>query len=641
MKKMFFSFLFVLTFLFISPLLISALQTDDPSSIMDQGSTRTCLHVKSAGQISQPNKNKMLAYATLNLDGQCISSTSCEIWLHNSGNSNIETNEAMLKKCKNGGTQNFCNKTDEIEEEIQSDINIDPKWTQITNFTILSSKPGHTSIALGNGEEAVLGVETSATQGSDGTVPPGEVDISVTDKYAAHVDWSYYAVGDGQMLSTEMGAGGAIPIDDQNKTPQIGSFDDPVPTIDINQEGLKEDCVTFYWDPYGRVFDSPSLEPMSGIKVTLLDDVGLPAVIDGPFKNNDITKLDNGVYNILVSKEADYQLAVDAPTTHLFTREVNIHPNYSGIYSNIYLPGDIFHEAPIPVDAPKDFDYLKYQHDIPLVSKGDPYFMPEEDVFVLKSTVMSADMGGFINFKGRVTFPKAKICLVGKESKRIFGNCVNADKYGNFAINIDKNKSPQEYLYIITEKVNLTQPILKSNSIDLSNVNFEDENLTGYEPILNYVEGFAYSEEGQPVPSAKVTVKLKDGDKSFYTTTADATGYFTIYGKNLPFPEYYFEVDDNKGSPPVVLTTSEFVKINKSFLVNQSLNLMNSTKNNQPIINPATGELNQIVRTNNKPLKSAKIVPNLNFLITGVIIILLLVALVAIVVYISKRRVDK
>jgi len=640
MKRTLFFLTVLSVFLFATPLFTTAKQVDAPSSIMDQGSTRTCLHVAEKGgykNINSPanGKEKLILNATLNLDGKCISSSSCEIWLHNSENTNIEDNEKMLKKCDAGATNNFCNNTEKIEEEIQSEVNKDPKWTQITNFTILSSKPGQTNITLNGVEEAVLGEATGDT------VPPGDVNIQVSDEYAAHVDWSYYAVGDGQVLPTETGAGGATPIEEQNPSQQLGSFNEPVPTIDINQEGLKEDCVTFYWDPYGRVFDSQSLEPMSGVKVTLLDDQGQPAIIDGPFKNYDFTKLDNGIYNILVSKEADYQLMVDSPLSHLFTSAVNLHPNFSNIYSNIYLPGDIFHEAPIPINPTKDFDYSKYLHDIPLVSKGEPYFVPEEDVFVLKSTVMSADMGSFVNFKGRVTFPKAKVCLVGKESKKVFGNCVNADKYGNFLININKNKSPQEYLYIIAEKIKLTEPVIKSNNIDISKINFGDENLTGYEPILNYVEGYAYDETGQPIPNAKITVKLKDGNENFYTTTADTTGYFTIYGKNLPFPEYYFEVNDNKGSTPRVLTTSDFVKTNKSFLVNQSLNLMNSTKNNQPIINPATGELNQIVRTSNKPLKSTKIVPNLNFLITGIIIILLLIAIVIITVYISKRRVDK
>jgi hypothetical protein len=638
MKRFFSAVLFLYIFLVLFPVLIRAQKIDDINTIMDQGSTRTCLHGKPAGPLNQPNKDKMILYATLNLDGQCISGSSgCEIWLHNSGNSNIETNEKMLQKCKNGGTQNFCNKTDDIEEEIKSDVDIKPGWMQITDFTLLSSKPGQTDISIGDRNKAVLGAES-------GTVPSGKVNIQVSGKYAAHVDWSYYAIGDGQPITEELGTGEVTPIDEQNNTQQIGSFNALVPTINIDQEGLQEDCITFYWDPYGRVFDTQSLEPMSGIRVNLLDDKGKPAVIDGPFNNYNITKIDNGIYNILVSKEGDYQMSVDFPATHLFSRNVSLHSNYSTIYSDIYLPGDIFHEVPIPKNPSKDFDYSKYHHDIPLVAKGTPYIMPKEDVFVLKSTVFSADMGSFVNFKGRVTFPRAKLCLVGKETKTVYGNCVNADKYGNFTINIDKNKVAQEYLFIIPEKIDLTQPIIKSNKIDISKINFLDKKLAGYEPILNYVEGYVYDDAGKQIPKAKITIKLKDDDSVFYATVADDVGFFTIYGKNLPFPEYYFEVSDNKGGQPKIITTSKFVEMNKSYLTEEKLNLMNSTKNNQPIINPKTGELNKIEKNingiNSKEIFSDSIKNMIN---SKLILVLLVLALlipitIGMILYIKKNK---
>ncbi len=639
MKKFFSIFLLLFVFIFLSPDLINAQRITDISSIMDQGSTRTCLHGKPTGPLNQPNRDKMIMSATLNLNGQCIAgSAGCEIWLHNSGNSNIDVNEQILADCRNGSDRNYCDDTTHEEEELARDVDVKPGWTQVTDFTILTSKPGETKIAVGNSDKNVLG------EGTATTVPSGNINIQVSGRYAAHVNWSYYAIGDGQALPTEMGAGAGTPVSEQNASQQLGTVNNVGPTINLTQEGLQENCVTFYWDPYGRVFDSQSLEPMSGIRVNLLDDKGKPAVIDGPFNNYGITKIDNGIYNILVSKEADYQMSVVSPATHLFTRNVSLHPNYSTVYSDIYLPGDIFHEVPIPANPPKDFDYSKYHHDIPLVAKGSPYIMPIEDVFVIKSSVLSTDMGSFVNFKGRVTFPRAKICLVGKETKKVYGNCVNADKYGNFIINIEKNKVAQEYLYIIAEKVNLTLPIIKSNNIDVSKINFQDKSLTGYEPILNYVEGYAYDDSGKPMPKAKITVKLKDGNTVFYTTTADDAGFFTIYGKNLPFPEYYFEIGDGKGGAPKVMTTSKFVEINKSYLEGEKLNLMNSTKNNQPIINPATGQLNEIEKNINKPnskeaiSNTIKNIVNSKFIFVLLILILLIPITIGMVLYIKKNK---
>ncbi len=624
MKKFFSAVLLLFFPLFFISRPVTAAKITDISSIMSQGSTRTCLHGE-ADSKTQPRKDKLVMVVILNLSGKCISSTGCTIWLHNTENGNIEDTNNQIKTCKgpDASKHKYCDDPSKLDKKLAKEVEVKAGWQQITDFKMMNSS----------------GLLSDPV--TPGVVPGGDVSIQIYNQYAAHVKWSYYAIGDGQVLPQEMGAGAGTPVSEQNASQQLGTVNNVGPTINLTQEGLQEDCITFFWDPFGRVFDSQSLEPMSGIEVTLLDSVGKPAVIDGPYNNYDITKLDNGIYNILVSKEDDYQMSVDAPETHLFTRNIKLNPNYSIIYSDIYLPGDIFHEVPIPQSPPKDFDFSKYHHDIPLVAKKTPYSVPEKEVYIIKSTVVSADMGNFVNFKGGVTFPRAKVCLIGKETKKVYGNCVNADKYGNFTINIDKNKVAQEYLYIVAEKVKLTLPIIKSNNIDISKINFQDENLTGYEPILNYVEGYAYDDSGKPMPKAKITVKLIDSDTVFYSTTADDTGFFTIYGKNLPFPEYYFEISDGKGGVPKVVTTSKFVEMNKPYLESEKLNLMSSTKNNQPIINPATGELNEIeknVKTNSKEgiSNTIKNIINSKFILVFLILVLLISVTIGMALYIKK-----
>ncbi|KKQ23525.1 MAG: hypothetical protein US40_C0013G0010 [Candidatus Roizmanbacteria bacterium GW2011_GWC2_37_13] len=634
MKKYFSFFLTLFFYLFFLPVLIGAQRVDDISSIMSQGANRTCLKRTSGGNQAHPATGKMVMNATLNLTGSCLSQTGCEIWLHNSGNDNIDVNEQMLAKCNNGGTQNYCNDTQKIEDEIAREVNVRPGWTRITNFTILSARPGRTEIALNN-DERVLGEETTRTE-SEAMVPPGEVDISVQDRYAGHVAYSYYAIGDANTSFEGEGLGTGGEDVDQNNTQQLGLI--PQPTVNpFTEEGRKEDCVTLYWDPFGRVFDAKSLEPIAGVDVTLLDSFGNPAVVDGPFKNWDTTKIDNGVYNILVSKEADYQLKVDAPESHLFTREVNLDPNYSLVYSDIYLPGDIFHEAPMPEVITEDFDYSSYHHDIPLVPKGEPYRVDPSEVFVIKSSLHQVDMNGFVNYSGKATFPKAKICLVGEDRRQVVGNCVNAEKYGSFRINVEKNKLPQERLLLSAEKVDLTKPIIKNNNVDLSKIDFESKDSLGFEPILNYIEGYAYDENGQRIPNPKITVKLREGDLTFYTTQADDSGFFTIYGKNLPFPEYYLEFTDEFGKA-YQKTTSAFVKDNGSYIKSEGLDLINSTKSDQPIINPATGQLNQIIKKIEAPKESNKITPNFNFILTGLILVVLLFVFAGVLLYFYQKK---
>lgn len=634
MKRVLRFFLTFFIYLFFLPILVG-IKADDLSSIMSQGSIRTCLNRVSGGNQAHPRTGKMIMYATLNLAGDCQSQNGCEIWRYNGENDDIGVTDKELKDCKSGKKTRNCDADHikHLEDELKSQVNVKPGWTQITDFTLLSSKPGQTDIALNNNDKTVLGATSS-------TVPQGKVSISVSDKFAGHVAYSYYAIGDATPVNKEVGQGGE-PIQGKDPTQQLGTVVFDFSGQQTTIKGSKDDCITLYWDPFGRVFDSVSLEPMAGIDVTLLDNIGKPAVIDGPFNNWDTTKIDNGVYNILVSKEGDYQLKVTVPDSHLFTKEVSLNSNYSLIYSDIYLPGNIFHEAPMPEIIPENFDYSKYHHDIPIVPKSKPYYVDPVDVFVIKSSLHQVDMNDFINYSGKATFPKAKICLIGEKSQKIIENCVNAEKYGNFRINIDKNKVPQERLLLIAEKIDLTKPIIKSNTVDLTKIDFKDQNNLGFEPILNHIEGYAYDEKGQRIPKAKIIVKLKDGDLPFYTTYTDDSGFFTIYKKNLPFPEYYLEIIDPSGKV-YQKTTSAFINDNSSYIESESLDLINSTKNDQPIEYKASDNQNQIKEKAEKSTeKTNKINPNLNFILTGIILVVLLTILAGVLIYIHQKKIQK
>jgi len=636
MKKYLPIFLISFIFLFLFSFLTKAAQSNnDISSIMSQGSVRSCLKRVAGGHESHPTSGKMIMTATINLSGSCLSQNGCQIWLHNSGNDDIDVTNDEIKACKNGTKTHNCDSAhmDHLQKEADSQVNVKPGWHQVTNFTILSSKKGETYIAINNNDKKVLG-ETTAT-----TVPQGDVKISVSDRYAGHVSYSYYAIGDANTTtSSESGAGDVI-TPEQHDTQQESTLNMTIGAPTQGTQTQKEGCVTLYWDPFGRVFDAKSLEPMAGVDVTLLDSKGVPAVISGPFGNWDTTKVDNGVYNILIDKEADYQLKVNPPQTHLFTTKTNLQQNYSLVYSDIYLPGDIFHEAPMPEIIPKDFDYSKYHHDIPLMPKGDPYRVDPVDVFVIKSSIRATDMDTYVSYSGKATFPKAKICMVNELTKEIIGNCVYAEKYGNFTINVDKNIIPQETLLFIANKVDLTAPIIISNSINTENIDLGSKRLAKIDPILNYIEGYSYDLNGKILPGAKVVIKLKDGDIPFYSVTADDKGFFKIYKKNLPFAEYYIEINGRK------ISTSVFIKDNHVYLYTEKLNLIKSTRDGQQIVyqkNDRSSNSNLSPKqSDNKPLNKAgqgSQTISIQLLIIVVLIISLLLAAIGLVLYIKSKK---
>jgi len=168
-----------------------------------------------------------------------------------------------------------------------------------------------------------------------------------------------------------------------------------------------------------------------------------------------------------------------------------------------------------------------------------------------------------------------------------------------------------------------------------------------FEPILDYVEGFSYDDSSQVVPKAKVNVRITANNKIFYSTTADDSGFFTIYPKNLPPYEFYLEVVDPATGKALKQTTSEFVEINRSYLETEKIDLIKGTKYSQKVVDPVTGELNKIDKNYNpEPQNNQEATTNSSakagfnpatLLIVGVIILLVVVT-VGLAFYIKKSK---
>jgi hypothetical protein len=275
-------------------------------------------------------------------------------------------------------------------------------------------------------------------------VAAGPVKVTVKGPFRDHVGHSFFALGDAPVVVTETGEGG---IEGENQTQQVGQVSFPTPTLTV--EGSQQKCGSIYWDPFGRVFDAVSLEPMSAVNISLFQSPSRNLVL---VPNNPVLTDEAGVYNILIDTEDDYFLTAAPPTTHLFTENFDLNPNYSRVYANIYKPGEIFHEAELPSVLPEDFDFSSYHHDIPLQPKGEPYRGAVAEV--IEETLNQMDLNDFVTYSGRVTYPLAQVCLVGETSGVIA--CGNADQYGTFNMSVSKLSLPQEFIEVKVEKVDLT-----------------------------------------------------------------------------------------------------------------------------------------------------------------------------------------
>lgn len=467
-----------------------------------------------------------------------------------------------------------------------------------------------------------------------------------------HVLYSIYA-----MSKADLGASG---IDANNNTQQLGK------AVLVFPAGSQQICRSVYWDPYGRVFDATSLEPLAAntAKVTILDDKG--QVVGIPGNNVPIDNL--GKYNISVKDDGMYKLDVTPlDGTHQFV-SVNPDPRYTALYERIYRAGD---------PAFQETQANPQRYDIPLKPVGAPLVRPVELVF--QNQILVWQNGEqYVKIELRATHPLTLV-KVFSDGVQVTddgnGNALatTTDKDGYWLGVIKKNMLSQNGYSVELDKnpnYYMTASIKNNNSFAFSNIISkllslisgsvqaqqtieinsptkapQDKNATviSFDPILSYIEGYAYDNNtGKIIAKAKVNVVLKMNDKTFYTTNADDSGFFTIYQDNLPPLEYYLQFVDPETGVKVTQTTTKFVAANKSYLTSQKINLAQATKNNQPVVNPATGKLNNIVKVTPEAAKdqttnNTKTLLDINLIMIVVILAVLIIASLGIIVYIKKR----
>jgi len=347
-------------------------------------------------------------------------------------------------------------------------------------------------------------------------------------------------------------------------------------TIQYKSFKFKEDltkCTAVRWDPYGRVFDSQSLEPIPNLKVTILDlnkkPVNLPGLI-----NPDTTKA-SGVFNFLV-EPGSYYLEVEPDKNHRFLKNPNLDPGYIKAYSNIYRPDDLIVEEK---GQPE-------HRDIPLdPGENEPYRSSPSSVNFAVLPIAGANQTKIV---GQVSHPLTIVSL-RQNNKEIAKTW--ADKMGFYEVLIDNEKIVQGVKIVpVFTKVNLAenQPVSKQKQIVF--VKIFDYLLSLFKkkttasttafgvpinPIPRYLEGYLE-------PLALVNVRLTMSDKIYWQTKTDEKGFLVVLPQNLPPLDYYLEIIPQNASP-FTLTTSEFIEKNKYYLQTNEINLLTATKKGQEI----------------------------------------------------------
>jgi hypothetical protein len=409
--------------------------------------------------------------------------------------------------------------------------------------------------------------------GNDGSVGPFEWQDSTPDSYARKfLGMNYFtAVGAGQG-----GAGGQ----------QQGNLD---------FETAQKNCAEIHWDPYGRVFDSQTLEPIPDVKAellkkrldgtfTLFDPKSLEDNPKGKLAiKNPFTTKEDGIFSFIVPN-GEYKLNIGSPNYTFPNVPAKLHPNYSKIYSDIYpnQTGEVINQQgviehrDIPLDSPEgtrnEAKLMEYFYEL---NKGY----------------------GSILVKGRASHPFTKIHAYARQ--RLI-TTVLSDKYGRFSLTIDKSQlKPGEFFDgVKLEKIDLTKDLVRQNMNLIEKIaghllkyvkpveaQTQKTNTIVFDPIPNYLEGYAYDTAGKVIPNATVGIYLTFSNKPYFETKTDDKGYYQILSKNLPNMPYRIKYTSPTGLV-IQKTTTQYLSDNAKYIADRKVDL-----NSYQLVNRETGKV--------------------------------------------------
>jgi len=326
------------------------------------------------------------------------------------------------------------------------------------------------------------------------------------------------------------------------------------------------------YDPYGRVFDTVSLEPVPGVSVSLLEknpqgtfDAGYAkqrnALIMNPFISGSA-----GDFSFYV-EDGDYRLTpVLANYVHPLTKDWTQKGNAAQVYSDFYLN-----------DSPAILQRGAIQHrDIPFIPVdgiGKTY-----DLVVLSSESKTAANGDLV-FQGRVSHPFSEVIIDvcrlnnGVEvcgDRKIYGKTNGgADKDGRYKVTLKQSElKPGEYFKRSFRKINL-----QTMTSD------ENQQLKGgfaLNSIPSYLEGYAYDSNGKLIRGGYVGLYLISMPVPQYVAPIDSNGYYKITSENIPKEPYiikYLTANGEEYTPTAELKIADYLNQNKEFLTAEEIAL--------------------------------------------------------------------
>jgi hypothetical protein len=327
------------------------------------------------------------------------------------------------------------------------------------------------------------------------------------------------------------------------------------------------------WDPYGRVFDAISLEPIPNVMVSLNQKTP-----EGPFDANYAKSRNPLIINPFISgasgdfaffvEDGDYSLAPSiAGYTHPLLTGWTTKGNAASIYSDFYLS-----------DSPAIQQRGKAQHrDIPVMpadNQGKYYDL------VSVSATRKVDKNGALVFAGTVSHPFAEVLVevcnatTGTEvcgEPTVFGKGKGgADNEGVYSVSLDQSKlQPGDYYKRSFRKVDLQS----NQSVG------EAVGGAAYSSIPSYIEGYAYDSNNNLITQGFAGIYLQAAQVPHAVAPIDSTGRFMITSEQIPKEPYvikYLRQEGDAFIPISELTIEDFLKQNNDFFTAEGIELYKS-----------------------------------------------------------------
>lgn len=349
------------------------------------------------------------------------------------------------------------------------------------------------------------------------------------------------------------------------------------------------DCASISWthhDPYGIVFDAKSLEPLSGVTVTILDKDGKKVSYDG-FVNDQKTGPDGvfnyavqaGTYTLVLTPPANYKFE-SSPPLNSNAERVYVFQDTNGSFCSLYKPGEAINEI---IDTP--MEVIKKSPDpecrnVPLTPLGAPYVADQ-----VVSIFYDINKDNLVyTFKGKVSHPLTLVSVM-QDGQQLGSQ--KANNSGHYTVSVPVSSISQTApLEVVFTKANLTGDfawlIKRFFGFDVNAATILSK--ITVDPMPSYIEGYAYDTQKQVIPNAVVKLRLRKTGGVYYETKADEKGYFVVSPSNIPTMEYQLEFINPVTGKKSTQRTYQFAKNNSEYLKTNRINLITATKDGKSLI---------------------------------------------------------